>query len=66
MRRPRSPPVALADILNDGTLDELAGRFGLLRLTARLIAARRPISDRIALWPMLGLTEEQHARILAA
>lgn len=60
-----SPATGLSDI-NTRTADELAARYGLLALTARLIVLRRPYSAVAQIEGTLGLTAAQFASICAA
>lgn len=49
--------------INRGDVDALTGRFGILRLTARLLVSRRPVTDITLIRNALGLTAEQYLRL---
>jgi subtilisin family serine protease len=57
-----STGVTLA-FLNTAELEDLAARYGLLSLTARLIVSRRPIAEVADIQDVLGLTQAQYAAI---
>ncbi|WP_437837773.1 S8 family serine peptidase [Sorangium sp. So ce1153] len=51
--------------LNESDADELAARFGIPRMTARLLVAHRPIRDVQQIRGTLGLPDEIYAQIAA-
>ncbi|XYI00668.1 S8 family peptidase [Sorangium sp. So ce1128] len=51
--------------LNESDADELAARFGIPRMTARILVAHRPIRDVQQIRGTLGLPDEIYAQIAA-
>ncbi|WP_199694452.1 hypothetical protein, partial [Sorangium cellulosum] len=51
--------------LNESDPEELAARFGIPRMTARILVAHRPIEDVRQIRGTLGLPDETYAQIAA-
>lgn len=60
---PAPPSSSGLDAVNSLDIDALVARYQMLPLTARLIAARRPIADLDEIRTVLGMTPDVFARI---
>ena len=52
--------------LNESDAEELSARFGITRITARLLVAHRPFQDIQQIRGTLGLQDDQYARLAAS